>query len=168
MHTDETTKILDTLTTLLGHRLRGFKATVCAAYVTRELKREAEQRRRREEKAKLTQMSYSKAAPASGDNRRLKTLNLDTFKLHALGDYVSSILTRGSTDSYSTRLVRSHPSIHIHMGLTSVSPRGKVNISYPSHDIRGQVGRVWRVPSHKLNGDREPFKRYGTLYPFRS
>ncbi|KAI1783643.1 hypothetical protein LXA43DRAFT_850028, partial [Ganoderma leucocontextum] len=34
-----------------------------------------------------------------------KTLNLNTFKLHALGDYVSSIRRRGSTDSYSTRLV---------------------------------------------------------------
>ena len=106
MHTHDTTEILDTLTTLLGQRLRHFKATTCAAYVTRELKREAEQRQRRVEKSKLTQLSSSKAAPASGDSRRPKTLNLDTFKLHALGDYVSSIRMRGSTDSYSTRLVK--------------------------------------------------------------
>ena len=108
MHTDATTEILDNLTTLLGQRLRDFKLITCAEYATRELKREAEQRQRREEKSKLTRLSSSKPAPgpASGDNRRLKTLNLDTFKLHVLGDYVWSIRTRGSTDSYSTRLVR--------------------------------------------------------------
>ena len=105
MHTDATVDILDALTTLLGQRLRNFKITTSASYVTRELKREAEQHRRREEKAKLTQLSSSKQAAASGDNRRLKTLNLDTFKLHALGDYVLSIRTKGTTDSYSTRLV---------------------------------------------------------------
>ena len=105
MHTDATTEILDTLTTLLGQRLRNFKITTCTAYATRELKREAEQRQRREEKSKVTQLSSTKPTPGSGDNRRLKTLNLDTFKLHALGDYVSSIRTRGATDSYSTRLV---------------------------------------------------------------
>ncbi|PIL33172.1 hypothetical protein GSI_04622 [Ganoderma sinense ZZ0214-1] len=91
MHTDATTEILDNLTTLLGQRLRHFKDTTCAVYATRELKREAEQRHRREDKAKLTQLSSSKTTAAPGDNRRLKTLNLDTFKLHALGDYVASI-----------------------------------------------------------------------------
>ena len=37
MHTDATIDILDNLTTLLGQRLRDFKLTTCAAYVTREL-----------------------------------------------------------------------------------------------------------------------------------
>ena len=69
MHTDDTTQILDNLTTLLGHCLRDFKAMTCVAYVTRELKQEAEQRQRREEKMKLTQLSSSKAVPASGDSR---------------------------------------------------------------------------------------------------
>ena len=110
MHTDATIDILDNLTTLLGQRLRDFKLTTCTAYVTRELKREAEQRQRREEKSRSTQLSSS---PASGDSRRLKTLNLNTFKLHALGDYVSSIRRRGSTDSYSTRLVIFLPSTFI-------------------------------------------------------
>jgi hypothetical protein len=37
--------------------------------------------------------------------QRPKTLNLNTYKIHALGDYVSSIKTYGTTDSYSTEAV---------------------------------------------------------------
>jgi hypothetical protein len=33
-------------------------------------------------------------------------LNLHTIKLHFLGDYVQHIRTFGTTDSYSTQLVR--------------------------------------------------------------
>ena len=168
MHTDDTTQILDTLTTLLGHRLRDFKAITCAAYITRELKREAEQRQRREERSKLTQLSASKAAPASGDSRRLKTFNLDTFKLHALGDYVSSIRTRGSTDSYSTRLVRFIRACMSSMTLTNAYPRAKVSTSCPSLDITEQAARMCHTLSQKSNGDREPSKQYGTHCPLRS
>ena len=37
--------------------------------------------------------------------RKVKTLNLQTYKLHALGDYVEQIWTYGTTDSYSTQSV---------------------------------------------------------------
>ena len=35
-----------------------------------------------------------------------KTFNLQTSKLHALGDYVETIKMFGTTDSYSTQIVR--------------------------------------------------------------
>jgi len=38
-------------------------------------------------------------------SRRLKGLNLNTYKIHALGDYVNTIRNYGTTDSYSTELV---------------------------------------------------------------
>jgi hypothetical protein len=38
---------------------------------------------------------------------KLKTLNVFTYKFHALGDYVHSIHVFGTTDSYSTQLVNS-------------------------------------------------------------
>ncbi|KAF8223821.1 hypothetical protein L208DRAFT_1315070, partial [Tricholoma matsutake] len=38
---------------------------------------------------------------------KLKTLNIFTYKFHALGDYVRSIHVFGTTDSYSTQLVNS-------------------------------------------------------------
>lgn len=34
-----------------------------------------------------------------------KTINLDTYKVHVLGDYVEAIPTYGTSDSYSTELV---------------------------------------------------------------
>jgi hypothetical protein len=36
---------------------------------------------------------------------RVEILNLLTYKLHALGDYVRSIRLFGTTDSYSTQIV---------------------------------------------------------------
>ena len=44
MHTEDTVKLLDDLTTVLGQRLREFKATTCQRYQTRESKREAAKR----------------------------------------------------------------------------------------------------------------------------
>jgi hypothetical protein len=36
---------------------------------------------------------------------RVKALNLNTYKHHALGDYTAAIQRYGTTDSYSTELV---------------------------------------------------------------
>lgn len=38
--------------------------------------------------------------------RRRKTFNLNTYKIHSLGDYVATIKEYGTTDSYSTEPVR--------------------------------------------------------------
>ncbi|KAG2737753.1 hypothetical protein P692DRAFT_20883262 [Suillus brevipes Sb2] len=46
MHSDLTLDIMDEVTSALGQQLRGFKATVCAAYQTRELRQEVEARAR--------------------------------------------------------------------------------------------------------------------------
>lgn len=35
-----------------------------------------------------------------------KQFNLNTYKFHALGDYVSMIRTFGTTDSFTTQVVR--------------------------------------------------------------
>jgi hypothetical protein len=48
--------------------------------------------------------SPNKAASASGP--LLKTFNLNTYKVHALGDYTAHIRRYGTTDSYSTEVVR--------------------------------------------------------------
>ena len=98
MHTDETLSLLDTITERLGKRLRHFQRRTCTAFDTKELKREADSRQRRELKTGVA--STSQAA------RRQKTFNLETYKLHALGDYASSIRKYGTTDSYSTEPAR--------------------------------------------------------------
>lgn len=130
MHTDTTLKIMDAITGSLGKDLRKFSETTCAAYNTKELKREAEARKRRAA-AKQKKKGHSAAtgnpplpasdqpdgnsrqgilseeAPASKDQPlKLKKFSLNTYKLHALGDYPSTIREYGTTDSYSTEVVR--------------------------------------------------------------
>lgn len=111
LHTDLTLGIMDRLTTELGKALRDFEKNVCVAYATQELPRETAARQRRQ-KAK----DSSQAAEPQDDvpsmkkeepKRLKKFLNLQTYKHHSLGDFVDTIRRYGTTDSYSTQLVRS-------------------------------------------------------------
>jgi hypothetical protein len=104
LHTDRTLEVLDSLTTTLGKQLREFASKTASKYRTEELPREVNSRKQRQGKDKS-----SDAGPGSSGSkdagRRPKGLNLNTYKFHALGDYVETILTYGTTDSYSTEIV---------------------------------------------------------------
>jgi hypothetical protein len=99
MHTDTTLNILSQVTTSLGNSIREFEEKTCAMYQTQELEREQAARYRRRE----TAIGGLSAAP--NDKRKTRHLNLETYKLHALGDYVATIRRFGTTDSYSTQPV---------------------------------------------------------------
>jgi hypothetical protein len=101
MHSDITVDILDGQTTTLGDQLRAFESKTCAAYTTQELPREARARWRRQAKA------GSKSVRST--TRKCKTFKMQTYKVHALGDYVEMIKMYGTTDSYSTELVGVYP-----------------------------------------------------------
>lgn len=135
MHSDLTLEILDKQTTHLGEIFRHFKTKVCTAYHTQELDREVDARSRRQTKDAIRRTEGSvpngvgqriAAQKRVGDNakgkqkanfeqsqdpclprpsRMKKSLNLKTYKFHALGDYVASIRRFGTTDSYSTEPV---------------------------------------------------------------
>ena len=83
------------MTTSFGNRLRAFKEKTCKIYPTRELECERAARVRR----KSTQQE------SNHSTRQPKQLNLNTYKYHALGDYVHTIRRFGTTDSYSTQPV---------------------------------------------------------------
>ena len=100
MHTDITLTIMDNVTTTLGAEFRNFQTNVCPAYSTRELKREEEARKHRQSKNNTTKLQST-----GSTGRMKKTLNVQTYKFHALGDYVETIRRYGTTDSYSTALV---------------------------------------------------------------
>ena len=132
LHTEGTLELLANCTKELGMTLRNFKATTCKAFVTIELQREAEIRERRAQRKAAAKKSAPKtAAPAdvpsqgspsremlpsaSSENapaafeptkqRKPKELNLNTIKVHFLGDYVPTIRSYGTADSYSTQAV---------------------------------------------------------------
>ena len=107
MHTEDTLGLMESVTAPLGNHLRTFASETCAAFSTRELHCEAEARTRRQGREAFLKQGI----PRNQQNalhtttRKTKTFNLQTYKLHALGDYVEQIRLYGTTDSYSTQPV---------------------------------------------------------------
>lgn len=102
MHTDPTLKVFDDATASIGQQFRAFTNKTCPAFDTQELQREFDARKRRKTKGTDAGVSVKMT-------RRRKTLNLQTYKYHSLGDYPAMIRRFGTCDSYSTELV-SYPS----------------------------------------------------------
>ena len=98
LHTESTLQILEWLTTELGQLTRKFRDATQSAFVTFELPKETEARKRHQNSGK------GKEKAAAG-GKKSKILNLFTYKWHALGDYISAIRLFGSTDGFSTQVV---------------------------------------------------------------
>ena len=96
---------MEGVTSSLGNVLCKISCDTCTAFSTHELKREAMSRHRRKTQAYSSATSTRTSSTVA---RQPKTLNLCTYKLHALGDYTSSIRMFGSTDSYLTQPVSMH------------------------------------------------------------
>jgi hypothetical protein len=98
MHSESTLAHLESQTKVLGKQMRAFRDATKGNFDTVELPGETAARRRR-------------SVAAGGDTHTKqrgplkRTLNLQTYKFHALGDYVQSIRLFGAVDSYSTQLV---------------------------------------------------------------
>ncbi|KIJ65337.1 hypothetical protein HYDPIDRAFT_28047, partial [Hydnomerulius pinastri MD-312] len=105
MHTDETLQVMDGVTQALGNAIRAFAADTCPEFATKELKCKAKCRQRRKNRSQSSTTSSSACLNPGHVGRQPKSFNLQTYKLHALGDYVSSIRTYGTTDSYSMQPV---------------------------------------------------------------
>ncbi|TCD63562.1 hypothetical protein EIP91_005233 [Steccherinum ochraceum] len=111
LHTSTTVAFLEDCTTTLGQLLRHFRATVCAHYRTTELPSEEAARGRRKaalaKQGEQTRPRPQAAADASRSSStrtaKLKTINLNTYKLHALGDYGRTAVLFGPSDNYSTQ-----------------------------------------------------------------
>ncbi|KAF6752551.1 hypothetical protein DFP72DRAFT_1011401 [Ephemerocybe angulata] len=125
LHTDHTLTLLECQTVSLGEAMRRFVNETCTAIATSELKREYQARKRREASAEKKQspvaanprkkrkLNSGSAEPSAnndtleddiGDGLRAKTLNLETYKYHSLGDVAPTIRMFGTTDSYSTQI----------------------------------------------------------------
>jgi hypothetical protein len=94
LHTESTLTQMGTAVRILGFSLRDFAKTVCKAYVTFETARERAARLRRQT-----------TAGKSLSGRKVRSFNLLTYKLHALGDYHLTIPQFGTAEGYSTQTV---------------------------------------------------------------
>ena len=104
LHTEHTLTSFECLTADLGVLLRHFSLVTCPAFNTTELPRESA--------ARLQRAANNPSARAAGSGGvRAKTFNLKTYKIHALGDYPTTIRERGTTDNYTTQRVRERAAI---------------------------------------------------------
>ena len=102
LHTESTLQHLEKLTTDLGKLMREFRDTT-QSFSTVELPKEKGSRQRRQTSARRNEIT----TPVSS-GKKVKSLNLFTYKWHALGDYVKAIRLFGGTDGFSTQVVSDH------------------------------------------------------------
>jgi hypothetical protein len=173
MHSDLTLEILDQRTTDLGEQFRKFKAKVCNAYHTHELNREVDARSRRQTRESAKRVDKGKVGttvqrtavrkPRTGTNakgkekavpedlpkpqplRRRKSFNFQTYKFHALGDYVTSIRHFGTTDSYSTEPVCCNSLL---VPTLTQGSLGRIRASHIKKQIPSYGPKGLRSPAH--------------------
>ena len=109
--------LLDIETQHIGKELRAFISKTCGSYDTRELRCEADARKRKKAKqsagASGSTQGRTRAEPpqmepdatTEAEEPAPKKLNINTYKAHSLGDYARTIRRVGTTDSYSTVIV---------------------------------------------------------------
>jgi hypothetical protein len=104
LHSETTLTFLDETFKRLSRQLRKFRDVTCAAFTTVELPKE---KAARERKA-VREHSGSDNVNAGSGGRKGKKFNMNTYKFHAMGDYLHSIRLFGTTDSFTSQIVREH------------------------------------------------------------
>ncbi|KAJ3562565.1 hypothetical protein NP233_g9492 [Leucocoprinus birnbaumii] len=102
LHTETTLRLLKATTSQLGYCLRKFQATTCSYYHVEDLPSNETARGPINAKTATSQAKGKGKAPKGGTS---KPLNLSTYKLHGLGDYVDYIIKFGPSDGFSTQTV---------------------------------------------------------------
>lgn len=119
LHTELTLTLLRRSTVRLGQELRNFQRNICPHYDTKETAREAQSRIRAQARregvgrasgtmtlAPLGGQAVSAATTVQNPSRKKFTFSLTKPKVHFIGDYVPEIEYSGTTDNYSTQIVR--------------------------------------------------------------
>lgn len=115
LHHNITLKLLEVTTVQLGSQFCKFQAQTCDSMTTMELPREVEARTRRAAKAAVSAAATGNTSSQRATNthhlnavptRKQKCFSLSTPKYHALGHYTWAIRHFGSTDSYTSEIVR--------------------------------------------------------------
>ena len=100
LHTESTLNHLKKLTTELRQLMHKFRDVTKSDFATFELPREMAAQKRHSKGKETEEISNPEST-----SQKPKTLNLFTYKWHALADYVHSIHLFGGTDGCSTQLV---------------------------------------------------------------
>ena len=137
LQTETTLNDLDNSTSRLGDTVRKFERKTCHNYRTKELPAEHAARTRRQAR-KAKNQSAAVAAPPSIQSTatsisKEKKFNMNTYKFHALGDYVASIKLFGTPDSYTSQHVSANMGVVISL---TFSNRASLSIGASSTFIQ--------------------------------
>ncbi|KIM56663.1 hypothetical protein SCLCIDRAFT_132064, partial [Scleroderma citrinum Foug A] len=102
MHTDDMLELMESVTVSLGNHLRVFTTETCTAFSTKELCCETEAQIRHHGHESNHRISSSHQNNTQAASRKARTLNLQTYKLHALGDYVKTMSNSGHSSGQKT------------------------------------------------------------------
>jgi hypothetical protein len=102
MHTEDTLDCLDEVTHTFGIYIHHL-STQTTHYETFEIPCETAAHYHCQAKQQASSLSIPKMPVTTG--KRIKQLNLSTYKFHAIGDYTETIRKYGTVDSYSTQIV---------------------------------------------------------------
>lgn len=112
LHTDTTLSNLETSSMRLCDLLRKFKTEVCSAFITQDLPSEEAARGRRQAamaqktaEAQKTARQAPQAHVPLEKKEKLRTFNMETYKLHSLPDVPAAIRAFGVTENTSTKNV---------------------------------------------------------------
>ena len=154
MHTDDTLRLMESITVKLGNHLHTFTNETSSTFSTKELHREAEAWTRCQGHETLRKLgnASSQQNNAQAPTRKAKTLNLQTYKLHALGDYPEQIQTYSMTDSYSMQPV-SYLCLLIYLSLI-FPPRENLSTVLAKIDLLTPAKRCSFLNLLQLNGGK--------------
>ncbi|KIN94624.1 hypothetical protein M404DRAFT_167768 [Pisolithus tinctorius Marx 270] len=102
LHTSDTLDLFDSATVSLGQMVHTFMKMTCEYYDTHELPQETAVHGRCTT-AMAVKTGTSSSAGSSGP--KCKSLNLQMYKFHTLGDYPNMIRQCGTTDNYAMQPV---------------------------------------------------------------
>jgi hypothetical protein len=101
IHSESTVILLEETFKKLSRMLRKFQRYTCAAFNAVELPKEKAARQQ-----KAAQHSGTSNTVPESSGAKPKKFNLGTYKFHAMGDYVRTIRIFGTTDSFTTQIIR--------------------------------------------------------------
>ena len=101
MHTTDSLKLFDATTIALSSTVHKFLNTTCKDYVTQELPHKTAVQGRQN----VAKVKKGQHIPETSSGLKQNTLNLQTYKYHALGDYANAIHEWGTIDNYTMQLV---------------------------------------------------------------
>lgn len=158
MHTTHTINSFRTQTKELGSQFRRYVNKVCSQYKTKKLPGEAAASYRRQA-AKVKkggsapqQPNQSSMGSKSRKDTNFKKFNLETYKIHALGDYADHIERFGTTDCFTTQQVRLFPPCFLPTHPNNPPNRGNLSISGSRSSTSAPTRSGLSVRSRNLNG----------------